>query len=106
MRSTVRRQRHVERLHTVNRFLTLAIVGVMLGAICISFIPILNKTRELDETLRMKKQELQTEILLQKKRTREVHLLQSDPIYLETIARDKLDLMKPGETIFRLDGKK
>jgi cell division protein FtsB len=35
--------------------------------------------------------------------TREVTLLKADPTYLETIARDKLDLMKPGETIFRLE---
>ena len=35
--------------------------------------------------------------------TREVTLLKSDPTYLETIARDKLDLMKEGETIFRLE---
>jgi cell division protein FtsB len=32
----------------------------------------------------------------------EVKLLQTDPQYLEIIARDKLDLMKEGETIFRL----
>ena len=32
----------------------------------------------------------------------EVKLLQTDPRYLEMIARDKLDLMKEGETIFRL----
>ena len=32
----------------------------------------------------------------------EVKLLQTDPQYLEIIAREKLDLMKDGETIFRL----
>jgi len=39
---------------------------------------------------------------------REVNLLKTDPTYLETIARDRLDLMKEGETIFRLEtgGKK
>jgi cell division protein FtsB len=35
--------------------------------------------------------------------TREVTLLQTDATYLETIARDRLDLMKEGETIFRLE---
>ena len=35
--------------------------------------------------------------------TREVNLLKTDPTYLETIARDRLDLMKEGETIFRLE---
>ena len=34
---------------------------------------------------------------------REVTLLRTDATYLETIARDRLDLMKEGETIFRLE---
>jgi cell division protein FtsB len=37
------------------------------------------------------------------KQTREVNLLKTDATYLETIARDHLDLMKDGETIFRLE---
>jgi cell division protein FtsB len=37
------------------------------------------------------------------RRNHEVTLLQTDPTYLETIARDRLDLMKEGETIFRLE---
>ena len=35
--------------------------------------------------------------------TREVNWLKTDPTYLETIARDRLDLMKEGETVFRLE---
>jgi cell division protein FtsB len=41
--------------------------------------------------------------LLLARQTREVNLLKTDATYLETIARDRLDLMKEGETIFRLD---
>ena len=37
------------------------------------------------------------------RQTREVNLLKTDVPYLETIARDRLDLMKQGETIFRLE---
>ncbi|PYJ11833.1 MAG: hypothetical protein DMF06_01545 [Verrucomicrobia bacterium] len=37
------------------------------------------------------------------RQTREVSLLKNDPTYLETLARDRLDLMKEGETIFRLE---
>jgi cell division protein FtsB len=37
------------------------------------------------------------------RQTRQVTLLKTDPIYLETIARDSLELMKEGETIFRLE---
>ncbi|MEY2504477.1 MAG: Septum formation initiator, partial [Verrucomicrobiota bacterium] len=41
--------------------------------------------------------------ILLARQTREVNLLKTDPTYLETIARDRLDLMKEGETIFRLE---
>jgi len=41
--------------------------------------------------------------ILLARQTREVTLLQTDATYLETIARDRLDLMKEGETIFRLE---
>ena len=37
------------------------------------------------------------------RQTREVNLLKTDVTYLETIARDRLDLMKEGETVFRLE---
>ncbi len=50
---------------------------------------------------------LQAQVTEQKmllaRQTREVNLLKTDPTYLETIARDRLDLMKEGETIFRLE---
>ena len=50
---------------------------------------------------------LQNEVSEQKtllaRQTREVSLLKTDATYLETIARDRLDLMKDGETIFRLE---
>jgi cell division protein DivIC len=41
--------------------------------------------------------------MLLARQTREVNLFKTDAIYLETIARDRLDLMKEGETIFRLE---
>ncbi len=37
------------------------------------------------------------------RQTREITLLKTDPTFLETIARDKLDVMKEGESIFRLE---
>lgn len=50
---------------------------------------------------------LQAQVTEQKmllaRQTREVNLLKTDPSYLETIARDRLDLMKDGETVFRLE---
>ena len=50
---------------------------------------------------------LQAHVLEQQRllsrQSREVTLLTTDREYLETIARDKLDLMKEGEVIFRLE---
>jgi cell division protein FtsB len=47
--------------------------------------------------------QLTEEKTLLARQTREVTLLKADPTYLETIARDKLDVMKEGETVFRLE---
>ncbi|HWY50201.1 MAG TPA: septum formation initiator family protein [Chthoniobacterales bacterium] len=41
--------------------------------------------------------------VLLSRQTREVNLLKTDSTYLETIARDRLDLMKEGETVFRIE---
>ena len=52
-------------------------------------------------------EQLQTQVAEQKtllaRQTKQVTLLKTDPTYLETIARDSLELMKEGETIFRLE---
>ena len=37
------------------------------------------------------------------RQTKQITLLRTDPTYLEIIARDSLELMKEGETIFRLE---
>jgi len=37
------------------------------------------------------------------RQSKKLNLLQNDRGYIEMLARDKLDLMKPGETIFRLE---
>lgn len=56
---------------------------------------------------RAEMEKLQTELNEQKallaRETKRVILLKTDPTYLETIARDSLELMKEGETIFRLE---
>ena len=70
----------------------------------LTFYPEWKHRSQLTAQLEEEQAKLRAEQLLQKKREREVHLLQTDPGYVETIARDKLGVMKEGETIFRLDG--
>ena len=89
--------------HILNRLMMGAIVLAILVGGILAFIPISKQRNE--ESLRI--EQLRAEIAKQKlllaRQTREEELLRNDPAYLETKARDKLDLMKPGETIIRLE---
>src|SRR5438132_7120044 len=89
-----------QRLNRVLRFLL--VVAILLIIISL-FVPpykrLTHSRAEIDN--------LQAQVNEQKgflaRQTREVNLLKTDATYLETIARDRLDLMKEGETIFRLE---
>ena len=68
--------------------------------------------RELPEVSKRKEQEMQIEALraeiehekqLLARRMREETLLKHDPEYIGMIARDRLDLMRPNETIYRVE---
>jgi cell division protein FtsB len=87
----------------LNRVLRLLLVVAILLVIISLFVPpykrLTHSRAEIDS--------LQAQVNEQKgllaRQTREVNLLKTDATYLETIARDRLDLMKEGETIFRLE---
>jgi len=67
------------------------------------FLPPYKKLNQSRAEIEQLQSQLTEEKTLLARQTREVTLLKADPTYLETIARDKLDLMKEGETIFRLE---
>jgi cell division protein FtsB len=89
-----------QRLNSILRvLLILALVLVIVSL----FLPQSKKlTQSRAEIDKLQGQVTEQKILLARQ-TREVNLLKTDPIYLETMARDRLDLMKEGETIFRLE---
>lgn len=99
-----KRRRNPAVWHYLNRFLTVLIVIAGLLFVALTFYPEWRHRNSLAARLEEEQAKLAAEQLLQKKREREVNLLQTDPEYVETIARDKLGVMKEGETIFRLDG--
>lgn len=87
----------------LNRILRVLLVLALLLVIVSLFLP---QSKKLGQS-RAEIERLQGQVTEQKtllaRQTREVTLLKTDPTYLETIARDRLDLMKEGETIFRLE---
>ena len=89
-----------QRLNRVLRFLlVVAILLVIISLFAPPYKRLIHSRAEIDN--------LQAQVNEQKgllaRQTREVNLLKTDATYLETIARDRLDLMKDGETIFRLE---
>lgn len=100
----IKQRRNPAVWHYFNRLLSGLIIVAVLLFVGLTFYPEWNHRNQLAARLEEEQAKLRAEQLLQKKREREVSLLQSDPEYIEIIARDKLGVMKDGETIFRLDG--
>ena len=67
------------------------------------FVPPYKKLKMGQEDISKLQAQRDEQQVLLSKQTREVNLLKTDPVYLETIARDRLDLMKEGETVFRIE---
>ena len=87
----------------LNRILRVLLVLALVLVIVSLFLPQAKKLRQSRAEIdRLQGQVTEQKILLARQ-TREVNLLKTDPTYLETMARDRLDLMKEGETIFRLE---
>jgi cell division protein FtsB len=82
--------------------LTLLFLAVCLVIISL-FVPPYKKLQMGHEEIGKLQAQRDEQQALLSKQSREVNLLKTDPAYLETIARDRLDLMKDGETIFRIE---
>jgi cell division protein FtsB len=89
-----------QRLNSVLRVL-LAIAAVLV--ILSLFLPLQKKRTQSQREIDILQSQVNDQKMLLARQTREVNLLKTDSVYLETIARDRLDLMKEGETIFRLE---
>ena len=87
----------------LNRILRVLLVLALVLVIVSLFLPQAKKLRQSRAEIdRLQGQVTEQKILLARQ-TREVNLLKTDSTYLEIMARDRLDLMKEGETIFRLE---
>lgn len=78
-------------------------VVALLSVLTLFFLPVIQKTHRLQQEKALyqhriaEAQEQQQQLLL------ETEHLKNDPAYVEHIARDKLNMGKPGETILRFD---
>lgn len=89
-----------QRLNSVLRVLLLVAIVLVIVSLFVPPYKKLTQSRvEIDDLQSL----VNDQKMLLARQTREVKLLQTDPIYLETLARDRLDLMREGETIFRLE---
>ena len=89
-----------QRLNRILRVLLVLAVWLVIVSLFVPPYKRLVQSRAEIDNLQAQVNEQQT---LLSRQTREVNMLKTDVTYLETIARDRLDLMKDGETIFRLE---
>jgi cell division protein FtsB len=89
-----------QRLNSILRvLLALAVLLVILSL----FLPLSKKRTQSQVEIDKLQAQVNDQKMLLARQTREVNLLKTDPAFLEIKARDRLDLMKEGETIFRLE---
>jgi cell division protein FtsB len=89
--------------HRLNRVLKVLLLLAVWLVIISLFAPPYNRLQQGRREIDKLQAQVNEQKVLLARQTREVNLLKTDSTYLETIARDRLDLMKDGETIFRLE---
>ena len=89
--------------HSLNRLLAILILVTLAFIAAYRFLPEMSKRRELEARIAQLKLDVEKERMLLVRNTRQEELLKHDAEYVGLIARDRLDLMKEGETIYRLE---
>ena len=89
-----------QRLNSILRVLLAVAVVLVIVSL---FLPPYKKLGQGRTEIENLQNQVNDQKILLARQTREVNLFKTDPTYLETMARDKLDLMKEGETIFRIE---
>jgi cell division protein FtsB len=98
-----KRRKNPEVWHKANRMMIALIIAGGAAVAVAAFYPEIARHRALSSQLAEEKSTLAAEELKKARREREVHLLKHDSEYVEIIARDRIGVMKEGETIYRLD---
>lgn len=76
-------------------------VTVLLGGMALLFLPQLQRRHALQQELRRLDAKIAAAENQERQLQAEIDALKSDPVYVERTARQKLNLVRPNETIFR-----
>ncbi len=98
-----RRRKEPDFWHRLNRVLTVFVVAGLFLLIGVMFYPVWHKQQDMRRNIVALERVQSEKNARLRAAQRELELLRTDPDYVETIARDRLGLMKPGETIFRVE---
>ena len=85
-------------------FLATLIVLTVMAGIVYRFLPEGSKRREQLARVEELKMQIEKEEQRLARNTREAEMLVRDPAFIDLIARDRLDLMKEGEKVYRIGG--
>ncbi len=88
--------------HSLNRLVLTLILLCAAVPIAYSFLPEVHKQKAQDSRIEELKAEIEKRRMVLIRHQREESLLKHDPEYVGMIARDRLDLMQEGETIYRI----
>ena len=80
-----------------------AIVVGLLAVVGLFFVPVLQTERGYKTELAKEQREIAAALETQAQLKLETEHMKNDPAYVEHIARDQLNMGKPGETIIRFD---
>ena len=78
-------------------------VIILLAGLMLCFLPVIQKTKRLQDEKATLQREIAAEQDHQQQLQIETEHMKNDPAYVEHIARDQLNMGRPGETIFRFD---
>ena len=88
------------RLQSLGFFVFVAVVGF---GVVLLFVPLLHQRHAMQLDIARLDHEIEQQDALEKKQQTEIEALKTDPSYVERTARNKLNLSRPNEIIFRFE---
>ncbi len=77
--------------------------GVVVCGVALMFLPLIHQRLSMQAESDRLDQEIARQEALEKKQKADIEALRTDPGFVERTAREKLNLAKPNETIFRFE---